>query len=144
MTTIILLIFILGYLLIAMESKIHINKAAIALIMAPLLWTLYTLASPETIIQANTAAFHEFLSTHPDYISLTKAEQVVKFIVNSQIVNQLGNVAEILFYLLGALTIVELIDIHKGFQGITNRITTNNKKKLLWLTGGITFLCLLF
>ena len=139
MTTIILLIFILGYLLIAMESKIHINKAAIALIMAPLLWTLYTLASPETIIQANTAAFHEFLSTHPDYISLTKAEQVVKFIVNSQIVNQLGNVAEILFYLLGALTIVELIDIHKGFQGITDRITTNNKKKLLWLTGEITF-----
>lgn len=139
MTTIILLIFILGYLLIAMESKIHINKAAVALIMAPLLWTLYTFAAPETIIQANTAAFHEFLSTHPDYISLTKAEQVVKFIVNSQIVNQLGNVAEILFYLLGALTIVELIDIHKGFQGITDRITTSNKKKLLWLIGGITF-----
>lgn len=60
--------------------------------------------------------------------------------VNSKIISQLGNTAEILFYLLAAMTIVETINIHQGFNGITNRMTTRNKKKLLWLIAILTFL----
>lgn len=134
-----LLIFILGYTLIALENKTGINKAAIALILGMLLWTLYILSGYSTVISPNESAFRDYLGMHPEYANETPAEQAIKFVVNLEIIDHLGDVAEILFYLLGAMTIVELIDIHGGFQGITGRITTRRKKKLLWLVGFLTF-----
>lgn len=95
-------IFILGYILIALEHQTGINKSAIALLLGISLWTL---------IQ------------HTD----------------SEIVEHLGDIAEILFYLLGAMTIVEWIDTHEGFDLITRHITTRNKRKLLWIIALITF-----
>lgn len=139
MVTAMIIIFILGYVFIALENKTGINKAAVALILGMFLWTLFIFSAASTVIQANATSFSEFLAAHKEYLSLSKPEQVIQYIVNLQIVDHLGNVAEILFYLLGAMTIVELMDIHKGFEGITRRITTRNKKKLLWLIGFITF-----
>ncbi|WP_298613676.1 sodium:proton antiporter NhaD [uncultured Odoribacter sp.] len=139
MVTIMIVIFILGYVFIALENKTGINKAAVALILGMLLWTLFIFSGAGTVIQANSASFSEFLAAHKEYLSLSKPEQVIKYIVNLQIIDHLGDVSEILFYLLGAMTIVELIDVHKGFEGITGQITTRNKKKLLWLIGFITF-----
>lgn len=139
MVTAMIVIFILGYVFIALENKTGINKAAVALILGMFLWTLFIFSAASTVIQANATSFSEFLAAHKEYLSLSKPEQVIQYIVNLQIVDHLGNVAEILFYLLGAMTIVELMDIHKGFEGITRRIITRNKKKLLWLIGFITF-----
>ena len=92
-------IFIIGYLLITLEHAIHINKSAIALITAVLCWTILVM-NP-----ANKDAALETLGHH------------------------LSSIAEIVFFLLGAMTIVELIDAHDGFQNITEKIKTTNKTK---------------
>lgn len=103
-----ILIFVLGYLFIALEHKLRIDKAAIALLMCGALWTVLSL-----------------LGHNAD--------------IGSQLVKQLGDTSEILFFLIGAMTIVDLIDRHGGFNVITDHITTRNKHKLLWLLAIITF-----
>ena len=109
-TIILITIFILGYLAIAFEQPLKLNKAAAALLTGVLCWTTYTIQSqsPETVIKE--------LNEH------------------------LGEIASILFFLLGAMTIVEVIDSHNGFEIITQKITTSSKKRLLFIITGITFL----
>ena len=102
-------IFIIGYLLITLEHAIHINKSAIALITAVLSWTILVM-NP-----ANKEAALETLGHH------------------------FSGVAEIVFFLLGAMTIVELIDAHDGFQNITEKIKTTNKTKFIWTISLVTF-----
>ena len=103
MTLLLVILFISGYILIALEHQTGISKSAIALLLGILLWTFI----PHT---------------------------------DNEIINHLGDTAEILFYLLGAMTIVEWIDTHNGFTLITNHITTRNKRKLLWIIALITFI----
>jgi Na+/H+ antiporter NhaD/arsenite permease-like protein len=109
MTFIIILIFIIGYSAIALEHNIKLNKAASALITGVLCWTVYIL----------------FVSD--------------KHLINEQLTEHLGELSGILFFLLGAMTIVELIDAHDGFNVITDRITQKNKVKLLWIISFIAF-----
>lgn len=109
MNTAIISVFVIGYILIAFEHNLKINKAATALFTGVLCWTIYIVNSTNT---------HE--------------------IVNS-LSNHLGDIAGILFFLLGAMTVVELIDAHDGFTLITKYITTNQARKLLWIVGLITF-----
>lgn len=134
-----LILFILGYLLIALEHVIRIDKTAIALTLAIVLWTLYILSAPSGIIAGDPAAFHGFIAENPDYARLSLEAQIRKFVTGSEIITQLGNISEILFYLLGAMTIVEVIDSYQGFSVITDRIKTRNKRKLLWTVALITF-----
>ena len=101
--------FIIGYLLITMEHTVHINKAATALITAVLCWTILVMT--------------------PAY----KEEAIGK------LGHHLSSIAEIVFFLLGAMTIVELIDAHDGFQNITEKIKTTNKNKLIWTISIVTF-----
>lgn len=105
----IIFIFIIGYLAITLEHNIHVNKAATALATGVLCWTVYILNQPDT---------HH---------------------VSHQLMEHLGEISGILFFLLGAMTIVELVDAHDGFQIITERITTKNTKKLLWIVCIVTF-----
>ncbi len=109
MIALLIVVFVLGYLLITMEHSIHINKAATALITAVLCWTILVLT--------------------PEY----KEEAV------GELGHHLSSIAEIVFFLLGAMTIVELIDAHDGFQNITEKIKTNNKTKLIWTIALVTF-----
>lgn len=109
MIAVILIVFILGYVAIAMEHIIRLNKAASALITGVLCWTIY-------IVYAND-----------------------KHAVNEQLTGHLGDIAGILFFLLGAMTIVELIDAHDGFEVITSRIKTTKKANLLWLIALLSF-----
>jgi NhaD family Na+/H+ antiporter len=108
MEQIIILIFILGYLAIAFEHPLKINKTGAALFMGLLLWTVYRIGFPDHLVA-------EELAHHIEAIS------------------------EILFFLMGAMTIVELIDAHNGFNAITNRIKTRSKIKLLWIIAGLSF-----
>lgn len=109
MTGLIITIFVLGYAAIAFEHSIKINKAATALVTGVLCWTVYILFSPD------------------------------KHIVTEELTHHLGELSGILFFLLGAMTIVELIDAHNGFDIITTRINQTDKRKLLWIVAFITF-----
>jgi Na+/H+ antiporter NhaD/arsenite permease-like protein len=110
MVTVITIFFVLGYLLITLEHPIHFNKTATALITGVLCWIIY-------IVWA------------------TSPEPVLE-----QLSHHLIQIAQILFFLLGAMTIVELIDIHDGFTIITDRIATRNPRVLLWIISGLTFI----
>ncbi len=109
MTLLIILIFVLGYIAIATEHSIKINKAASALITGVLTWSVYILLSPD------------------------------KHLVSEQLAHHFGEFAGILFFLLGAMTIVELIDAHDGFDIITSKITQTDQRKLLWIIAFLTF-----
>lgn len=104
-----ILIFVIGYIAIAFEKPLKINKAATALVTGVLCWTVYIL----NVSDAN--------------------------IVTQQLSSHLGDIAQILFFLLGAMTIVELIDAHDGFEIITNRIRTTDKRKILWIVSILAF-----
>ncbi|MBI3139699.1 MAG: sodium:proton antiporter NhaD [Sphingobacteriales bacterium] len=109
MTVLLILIFCLGYTIIAFEHSFKINKAATALLTATLSWSVYALGSSD------------------------------KIQVTDHLTEHLGDISGILFFLLGAMVIVELIDAHDGFDLITRRIRTSNKKKLTWLVAIISF-----
>lgn len=113
-------LFVLGYVAIATEHQIHVNKAASALILCSLLWTIYIFYAPAL----NTPV---------------GVQKTTDYVTKVELIEGVGEVAEILFFLMGAMTIVELIDVHGGFNIITRRITTKNKKTLLFILTGITF-----
>lgn len=107
---IMVVVFVIGYFFIAMEHTFKINKTATALLLAVAMWTLYV-----AIGGFNAQTGHGVL------------------------IEALGDTAEILFFLLGAMTIVETIDQHGGFSIITDKITTRSKRKLLWTIAILTF-----
>lgn len=136
MLVLMVVLFLLGYAAIAMEHQINVNKAASALVLCCLLWTIYIFISPDIV--ANTPEFLTFLSNEfPDEGFSNFA--VFDYVTSVQIIEHVGDIAEILFFLMGAMTIVELIDVHGGFSIITDKITVKNKRKLLWIIGLITF-----
>lgn len=120
-----LFVFILGYLAIAFEHTIHVDKAAAALLTGVLVWTAMVLGK-ETIFAGTDAMTHE------------GAEGLTHYIEH-HLMEHLADIGSILFFLLGAMTIVELIDAHQGFSIITDRIKTTNKVKLIWILAMITF-----
>lgn len=139
MLTAMILIFLVGYLLIAMEHPLKINKAGTALLTGTLLWTLYTYAAPTFIPQAAAEEFRLFLESSPALAALTFQEQCSRFVVEHQVLDSIGEIAETLIFLIGAMITVELIDTHGGFMFITNRITTTRKRRLLALVAVLTF-----
>lgn len=107
--TLMLVVFVLGYAAIAFEHQLKIDKAAAALVTGVLTWTLYIVASHH---------YHE---------------------VEEHLLHHLSEISSILFFLIGAMTIVELVDAHEGFAVITDRIKTTNKVKLMWIIGILSF-----
>ena len=109
MITIIIILFVIGYAAIALEHNIKINKTASALITGVVLWVIYIVSQSDT------------------------------HLVNAELLKHLGDISSILFFLMGAMTIVELIDTYNGFEVITERITQTKKVSLLWIIGILTF-----
>jgi len=103
-------LFVLGYLLIVFEHQIRINKSASALAMGSLLWIFYTVSNMENLEK-----------------------------IEGELAHHLAEIAGIVFFLLGAMTIVELIDLHEGFRVITDNIRTRNRKFLLIILSFLTF-----
>ena len=136
---IMVLVFIIGYFFIAIEHRVGIDKAAIALLTGGILWVLYILLSPLTVPNVFHVHFHEFVADNNSVNILPLIEQCRSYIVDVHIIESLGEISETLFFLMGAMTIVELVDVHGGFYIITDRITTRNKKLLLILIAFITF-----
>lgn len=109
MVGIILVIFIVGYFLISIEHSVGINKTATALIMAGVCWICYNIHVGDTSLVLPKLGHH------------------------------LSDIAEIMLFLVGAMTIVELIDSHNGFQFIVNQLHIKSKRKLLWVVAFISF-----
>ncbi len=121
-------VFVLGYVAITLEHNIKIDKAATALITGVLAWVVLVIGADSV---------YRLL---PDEVILANGTNhgAVGFFVE-QLQHHLGEIAAIIFFLLGAMTVVELIDAHDGFDLITNRITTVHQLKLLWIVCFISF-----
>ncbi|MGB3618108.1 MAG: sodium:proton antiporter NhaD [Catalinimonas sp.] len=142
MYTLMVIVFILGYAAIIFEHPIKVNKAAPALMTGVLLWTIFVLGSPSTEFFENEG-YREFTTEARALAqsigqSLTAGEIYNEY-VGEQLAHHLSDIAEILFFLMGAMTIVELIDAHQGFKVITNRIRTRNSRKLIWVMSILAF-----
>lgn len=128
-------IFIFGYILIVLEHNIHINKAATALIMGAGLWALYAIGADD-ILQLG---FSESWKAWVEGGNETSHEGIVQFIVHHELTEHLSEIASIVFFLMGAMTIVEVIDEYQGFRIITNKIKVTQKSKLLVIMSLLTF-----
>lgn len=109
MIALVSILFIAGYMAIAFEHPLRINKAASAILTGVLCWSVYALSGSGGEI------------------------------VSEKLLHHLSDISGILFFLLGAMVIVELVDAHDGFEIITDRIQTTSKRKLVWIIGIITF-----
>ena len=138
MFIIMVVVFILGYLAIALEHPLHIDKAIPALIIGTLLWVLYIFGAVDIFSAGLSEAWNSYALEHSGHGELG-IEAMRHFIVENEIIHHLGEISEILFFLLGAMTIVEVIDKHDGFKIITDRIETTKKVKLLWILSFLTF-----
>lgn len=126
LTITIIAVFILGYALIATESLTKVNKAAIALLMFVCCWTLYVF-EPAPFVQL----------MHPDFKGV--GEEVTQF-VNDVITHHLGDTATTLFFLMGAMTIVEIVDQNGGFNWVKEVMKTKSKRGLMWRIAFMTFI----
>lgn len=128
------LVFILGYVAIVTEHNIHVDKTASAIMTGVLCWTIYILASGSLVDLSTLPAW--FTEEYADH---SAAEMAVAWVGHHQLLEFLGEISSILFFLLGAMTIVELVDAYGGFAIITDRINSTNTVKLLWAIGLIAF-----
>lgn len=127
-------VFVVGYLAIATEHNIKIDKTASAILTGVLCWTLYIL-NAETLVDISTipAWFTDTMAGKPEQ------ELLLSWVGHHQLLHFLGEISSILFFLLGAMTIVELVDSYGGFTIITRHIHSHNMVKLLWLISFIAF-----
>ncbi len=131
----IILLFIVGYIVIALEHPLHIDKAATALFIGAGCWALYilgldTLLPMDRIPEAAQAEMAGHVAGH---------EMALHYAIHGQFLELVAEIAYILFFLMGAMTIVELVDAYEGFSIITDRIKTVNKVRLLWTVCILTF-----
>lgn len=138
MLTLIIAIFIIGYLMIALEHPLKINKAASALLTGTILWVLYIMNAPDFESLVSSDGFKSFVQD-PHAAGLSLLEQCQQYIVEHQILISIGEICQTLIFLIGAMIIVELVDVHGGFEFITNRITTRKARSLLIMISVLTF-----
>ena len=112
-------IFVLGILAIALEDKIKINKAAIALFMAISLWMILMFDAYDIFVERSSPLFQEFLTQNPEMANAPLKDQFITFITNRSIVYHLGNVSETLFFVMCSMLIVDIVDKHGGFRAVT-------------------------
>lgn len=150
-------LFVIGYAMIALEHPLKIEKAATALLLGSVLWAIYALFSTQILSLGFSPSWTELkemaesivhnikptmdnieFATSPFKETVDTAHHTSHFI-KEELAHHLVEIAEILFFLFGAMTIVETIDQHQGFKVITDKITTTNKVKLIWILGFLTF-----
>jgi len=138
MELLIIIIFVVGYLAIALEHPIKINKTASALLTAVICWTIFTVSgAPETLLSSERY-LHFIHELGEKAASLSAGELHLEYVIE-QLGHHLNEISQILFFLMGAMTIVELVDAHHGFKFITDRIKTKNPIVLLWVVCGVAF-----
>ena len=133
----IILLFIICYLAIVFEHPLKLDKTVPALAMGALMWAVLSVGFHSGILNV--------IDTHEHIYSMSGSMDELAKETNEEgftnvLLHHLGKIAEILVFLIGAMTIVELVDLHRGFDVIRDWIGTKNRKKLLWITGIIAFI----
>jgi len=126
LTLAIVVVFIMGYLCIALESLTKVNKAPVALLMCVACWTLFMVNPSEFVL--------------PGMPELTGNAAGILAHVGESLREHLGETAETLFFLMGAMTIVEVVDTNGGFNFVRDSIQTHSKRGLLWRIAFMTFI----
>ena len=131
-----IVVFFIGYFFITIEHQVKIDKTISALGMASVCWAILKLS--------NLTVFEIENGLHPIYQEITSkfgisTEAAKAEAIDQILLHHLGKIAEILFFLIGAMTIVEIIDMHRGFEIIKKIVKTRKKQKLLWIVGIVGF-----
>lgn len=134
METLIIIIFVVGYLAIALEHSLKLDKLIPALAMMAVLWALVAFGIENFSTWFDSGA-HALIDGFSGFSSEEKHH-----LMEETLLHHLGKTAEILFFLLGAMTIVEIIDYFDGFATFKNYIVTRSKKKLLWIFAILAFI----
>jgi Na+/H+ antiporter NhaD/arsenite permease-like protein len=132
------IIFLLGIIAIAFEDSLRINKAATAIGMSIVLWLLVLVDGIEIFHEHGSQALDTMIKVFPGFADMSVSQQLYAFLEYT-IKESLGDVSETLFFVLGSMTIIELIDSHGGFEVIVSSIKTRNERKLLWIVSFLTF-----
>ncbi|EAP88416.1 sodium:proton antiporter NhaD [Croceibacter atlanticus] len=133
MESIIILVFAIGYLSITLEHPLKLDKTVPALIMAAIMWALLAVGF--------TSGWFNVVDTHENVFSfLGMDHHIAEEGFNNALLHHLGKTAEILVFLIGAMTIVEIIDLHRGFEILKGAVKTKKKRKLLWIIGILAFI----
>ena len=134
METVIILVFVFGYLAITLEHNIKIDKLIPALVMMAISWALISLGV-DNFSQWFDSANHSLMEN----FGLLPHEEKMH-LMEETLLHHLGKTAEILVFLLGAMTIVEIIDYFDGFSTIKNAVNFNSRRKLLWMFSILAFI----
>lgn len=133
----IILVFILGYFVIVLEHPLKLDKTVPALIMGALCWALLALGFHNGILEVVDTHEHVFnMFGHPTGEAYETAEEGF----TGALLHHLGKTAEILVFLIGAMTIVEIVDLHRGFDVLKGWVKTKKKRSLLWILGILAFI----
>ncbi len=122
--------FVLGYTLIVLEHPLKLDKTVPTILMGAVMWAILSIGFNNGLADIVDAEGHVW--------SILGGEEAHEGFV-SNLVHHLGKTSEILFFLMGAMTIVELIDLHQGFEVLKSYVKTKKKSKLLWMIGFIAF-----
>ncbi len=128
-----LILFVIGYGFIMFEHVNHINKAATAILMSALIWAIFSLGGGDILNLGYSSAWTSYVK------ELGNLAEVKEFITHHALLDNLAETSSILFFLLGAMTIVDLVDRYQGFRIITNKINSSSATKLLWIISLLTF-----
>lgn len=131
-------IFILGILGIAFEDVIKVNKAATAVGMSILLWLIFLLNAEHFFIINPPQHINEFISAFPEIASMPLHELSFQFL-ELKLIRGIGDVATTLFFVLGSMAIIDIVDSHGGFEVLSSSIKANRQRKLLCILSIITF-----
>ena len=134
----VILTFVIGYLLIVFEHPLKLDKTVPALLMAAVCWALLAVGFQNGLLEVIDGHDHVFgfLHGHGAEGAHHAAEEGFK----NTLLHHLGKTAEILIFLIGAMTIVEIVDLHRGFEVLKSYVKTRSKKKLLWIVGALGFI----
>lgn len=132
MESIIILIFVIGYLSITLEHPLKLDKTVPALIMASLIWAILAVGF--------SAGWFNVIDTYDSVFDFSIGGDEAMHGFESTLLHHFGKTAEILIFLIGAMTIVEIIDLHRGFEVLKSTVKTKSKRKLLWIIGILAFI----
>ena len=132
MESIIILIFVIGYLAITLEHPLKLDKTVPALIMAALIWAVLAVGFH--------SGWFDVIDSHENAFNFLSGGEAAEEGFKNTLLHHLGKTAEILIFLIGAMTIVEIIDLHRGFEILKGAVKTKSKRKLLWIIGILAFI----
>jgi len=132
-------IFLIGILLIALEDILKINKAAVSVTMCIVLWILLLTHMEAVFLLGTPELIDTYSKAYPDIVSAMSRHELAGQYLGRAIVSSMGDVSSTLFFVLGSMAIVEVLDSYGSFEVISRSVRTRRKRSLVWIVAAITF-----